>query len=86
MNPVCPSLLSIYPNPVSDLLYIKGDASIMDHAFGTIYTSDGREMNRFSTSPDVSEIDVSSFTAGVYMLAITNAIGMTSVEKFVVMH
>ena len=60
------SVISIFPNPVSDILHIQG-VDLLDGMFFTIHSMDGRKLIEGILTPD---IDLSKFSAGSYVLNI----------------
>jgi len=62
------SLLSIYPNPSSDFVYLKADNAL----FGKIYSFfdlNGKLLKR-ATLNENSAIDMSEFASGIYCIKI----------------
>jgi len=77
--------LSLYPNPTTDLLYLKGFAPGFENNTGSIYTSDGLKIKEFIVPPEFEGIDVSGYTSGMYFLALKDKSGNATVGKFVIM-
>lgn len=78
-------VLSLYPNPTTDFLYLKGFAPGFENITGSIYTSDGLKIKEFIVPPEFEGIDVSGYTSGMYFLALKDQGGNTNVGKFVIM-
>jgi len=75
---VLASKLSVYPNPATGVVKVKGgDATLTSLS---VYNMLGKEVY---ASKEVSSIDVSSFTKGVYFLQL-NAKGATATKKLIV--
>ena len=70
------SLLKIFPNPVKNSLYISGDTSSYNIK---IYSLLGQLVMAAS---NVDEVDVSSFTKGVYLIKISNE-NSTTTKRFI---
>ena len=70
------SLLKIFPNPVKNSLYISGDTSSYNIK---IYSLLGQLVMAAS---NVGEVDVSSFTKGVYLIKISNE-NSTTTKRFI---
>ena len=70
------SLLKIFPNPVKNSLYISGDTSSYNIK---IYSLLGQLVMAAS---NVDEVDVSSFTKGVYLIKISNE-SSTTTKRFI---
>ncbi|WP_026449853.1 T9SS-dependent choice-of-anchor J family protein [Aequorivita capsosiphonis] len=68
--------LSIFPNPVKDVLTIKSVEAVEG---AQLYTLNGKLIASYSNT---SEIDFTSFPKGLYLLKITTAIG-TEVKKII---
>jgi hypothetical protein len=69
--------VSIYPNPVTDILYIQSAKAVSV----TISTMDGRMIGQYEK---VQSINMSDYAAGVYLLRITDREGrLLSTEKIV---
>ena len=73
------SELSIYPNPVSEILYLQNISS-EDYSI-KIYSLQGQliKFNNFSSE----EINVADLTAGIYFIEITTIEGFKEVMRFV---
>ena len=69
--------ISLYPNPVTDLLFIESELPIEK---ATIYSVLGQSV--MTTSIENNQLDVSSLSKGVYFITLTNEIG-SSIQKFV---
>ena len=70
------SLIKIFPNPVKNSLYISGDSSNYNIK---IYSLLGQLVMAAS---NVGEVDVSSFTKGVYLIKISNE-NSTTTKRFI---
>lgn len=67
------NLLSVYPNPVSERLFIDSDESISQNASVSLFDITGKQLY----SVDINRInnfglDMSGYTAGMYLLKITD--------------
>lgn len=72
----------IYPNPVSDLLYLSHTSDIQDNCHIEIFSSQGLKMiDTYAETNDI-RIDVSGFTEGIYLLK-ANVNGKIIARKFV---
>ncbi|GGD85447.1 T9SS type A sorting domain-containing protein [Planktosalinus lacus] len=69
---------SIYPNPASEVLYLKG--TIQKIKAIAIYNLSGQKIN---TSMIDGEIDVSEIKTGLYFIEITSESGAKQVQKFI---
>ncbi|PZF71585.1 DUF7948 domain-containing protein [Taibaiella soli] len=71
------SAVSIYPNPVTDILYFRSNKTIS----AAISTMDGRVIGQYEK---VQSINMSNYAAGVYLLRITDSEGrLLGTEKIV---
>ncbi len=68
----------IYPNPVSDQLFITSENTVIETI--SIYTLTGK--NVLEVINETNSIDVSSFSKGVYFIEISSATGK-SIKKFI---
>ncbi|MBT0607832.1 T9SS type A sorting domain-containing protein [Aequorivita echinoideorum] len=71
------SEFKIYPNPVSDKLFISSKKSLLESLI--VYSMTGQKMMEISNE---NNIDVSSFPKGMYFLEIISAEGKT-IKKFI---
>jgi hypothetical protein len=63
--------IEIYPNPVSDMLYIKLSGELKNNITLEIYDMQGRRQKKLSLSPDgVNSLDVQDLNQGVYFAKI----------------
>ncbi len=74
---------SIYPNPVSDKIYIKSEKQYKSNKINlSIYDIDGRVLIQKTKISFNDEIDVSMLTKGMYLVEIENSNGKSS-DKFI---
>ena len=69
----------VYPNPVSNTLYVKGVNAKYDYA---VFNNVGQEMMR-GNAQGTLQINVSSLSKGVYFLRLTSG-SQTNVQKIIV--
>jgi len=69
----------MYPNPSSDIIYIKG---LQDSARISIYDMNGKEIRQLQNYLNES-IDISNFNAGVYIIKIKNK-NINNIQKLIV--
>jgi hypothetical protein len=62
---------SIYPNPVTDILKLKTTASNINGVYRIIDLT-GRVISNGNISSESTQIDMSQFVAGIYLLSINN--------------
>lgn len=74
------SLVKIYPNPVKDVLKIQTDTPFGNNTQMRITDISGKTL--YNKTGFQNEIDLASYTAGVYVLTITDG-GATSVHKII---
>ena len=72
--------LTLYPNPVSDIINVIGNGAELDY---TIYNSMGAKISAGHLSGNQTTIDVASFTVGFYYLQVVDKKGERGVFKFV---
>lgn len=72
--------LSVYPNPVQDVLTIKLDA---DAVVASVFDIQGRILQTTTCMAGVNYLDMSDYTAGVYFVKVTLKDGKTAVQKVV---
>ncbi len=70
--------MSIYPNPVSDVLYVNSSAPVKDVQ---IFNMQGQVVR--AISGDVHEISVADLADGVYMMKVTTEAGNVTNQKIV---
>lgn len=76
--------LSVYPNPVSDILYIR-EAVLGTVKQVAIYNIQGQKMYQSNTAGTQS-IPVNTLASGIYMIKVIHADGATSSHKIFVNH
>jgi hypothetical protein len=60
------SLVTVYPNPAKDRLFVKGDYDLLE-----LFSLDGKELRKISFRGEVvSEIDIQHLSPGVYLLGV----------------
>lgn len=69
-------LISIYPNPSNDLIYIKGNVAACE-----IYDIVGKMLKKATT--DVEEISVKDLESGIYMMRVLTENGNVITEKII---
>lgn len=65
--------LKIYPNPTSDVLNIKLPNSMVGNYDYTVVNLEGNIVSQGNINSDLNTIDVSSFSAGKYVLTLSNS-------------
>jgi len=76
--------ITLYPNPVINILNVKYQLTDENAAFISVYAIDGQEVIRqLVDSSNKTELNVSDLTGGIYILQITDGDGMTQAIKFV---
>ena len=70
--------ISIYPNPVNDVLHVDGD--VVSYKIMNIV---GGELLQGGLKGGSNSIDVSAFAPGIYMLAVIDGEGVKTVSKIV---
>ena len=73
--------LQVYPNPVSDRLYIALPGGNMKRVM--LLHTDGRIAEEHNTSARLLEVDVRSYAAGLYIVRIADENGESSPMKFI---
>jgi hypothetical protein len=74
-----PTILTYYPNPVKNQVTITTSATSPQSV--TLISVDGRLLQQHSAFVSGGSIDLSSYAAGVYFVAIRNTTGQTEVVK-----
>ena len=69
--------IDIYPNPTSDLLFIKSEIKFSYQLFSTNHKS----LRRGNSNQSVTSIDISLLNSGVYILIITDANGQERIVE-----
>src|SRR5699024_4153701 len=74
-------VLSIYPNPAQDQLFIQ----MSENSAMTIsaYDIQDRLMERFQSSSAETSLDVSKYASGLYFIKLTDELGIRKVKKFI---
>ena len=71
--------VSIYPNPASDKLYFQG---LMAEIQGVeIYSLQGKLIRSYTIN--ISEIDVSQLSSGIYFIKVLTSDGRKTVQRFI---
>jgi PKD repeat protein len=78
--------ISIYPNPITDVLYIESNKSLSQ---SKIFITDliGKEINSINynmLNNSKLQISTTSLGKGIYLVNIVNENGITSTHKFVI--
>jgi len=76
IDEVASSMLIVYPNPVKNTLYIKGDLDAYDIE---VYSLLGQ---RVMTDSNTNEIDMSLLVEGVYLVKISTA-NLTTIKRII---
>lgn len=71
------SSVTVYPNPVSEKVFIKSNQAIKEV---TVYSISGQIL---FTQKSVTEVDFRKFSSGIYMMKIVDADGKISTHKIV---
>lgn len=71
--------IRLYPNPVSDILYIQRVAT---GDLYSIYDNSGKIILQGTVTRSIQEIDIRKLFTGIYSIAITNKNGKTKLLKF----
>ncbi len=74
-------VITLYPNPVSDRLYIKLPGS--NRKTVTLVQMDGRIAEEHVTSSSLLEVDVRNYSQGLYIVRITDENGVRPSLKFI---
>ncbi|UAB82000.1 T9SS type A sorting domain-containing protein [Marixanthomonas sp. SCSIO 43207] len=74
-----PLSYSIYPNPATDYLYLKGLP--LNKASIKIYSTQGRVLKQFKNTPE--KINVSTFVSGMYFISIETKGKERSIKRFI---
>ena len=72
--------ISVYPNPVTDVVYVKSESSLNLNL--TIYDIHGKELRNFVVREGLNTIDMSDFSKGIYYLNLEKN-GKKEVHKIV---
>ncbi len=70
---------NLSPNPVTNVLHVEG---LTTGSLVSIFTMDGKLLQRFVTDEESTDIDTSDLGSGIYVINITNKNGTTG-KKFV---
>jgi len=86
VSDISKSNLSVYPNPTTDKLFIQSNTEINSELIISIYDNIGRilysQMLDELLADGAYEIDISTFTNGIYILQINNSKSIT-IEKII---
>ncbi|MGB0929636.1 MAG: PKD domain-containing protein [Chitinophagales bacterium] len=79
---------TIYPNPVNDILNFAFEADALTHIGQiVVFNSVGQQIHEINSLGDVVELDVSTWTEGIYFYALTSKDkGTVFGDRFVVQH
>lgn len=73
INETVKNNLTIFPNPVSDQLFIKSDKPFSKNYSSEVYNVTGEKVKSVELSPQqINGIDVSKLTSGLYVVMITD--------------
>lgn len=82
--PVVRDLVQIFPNPVTDRIYVHGKKELRKPLLVQIYDINGRIIKEETSFRNDFSVDVSSFTPGTYILKLYNGYDMeVQIEKFI---
>jgi len=73
-----PDLFKIYPNPALDFIVVEKSLELPDGVEMSLFDQSGRLINQQTLSNPVNRIDLSSQTAGVYILMIETESGVNN--------
>ncbi len=77
-------LISVYPNPTTDILYIHGKKELRKPLLIQLYDVYGRMLKEETSFRNDFPVDVSFFRPGIYLLKLYNGLDMeVQVEKFI---
>ncbi|MBI3139872.1 MAG: PQQ-dependent sugar dehydrogenase [Sphingobacteriales bacterium] len=77
-------MISIYPNPVRDILQIHGKRELRKPLLAQVYDINGRKLREASSFRNDFSVNVSGWPAGTYMLKLYNGNNMeVQVVKFI---
>ncbi len=71
------SLIKAYPNPTTDILYLKSDKNSMNLS---LYSLTGQLVFTESISSNVAQIDLSFLSDGIYLLKVENEAGVETLQ------
>ncbi|KAA6434140.1 T9SS type A sorting domain-containing protein [Dyadobacter flavalbus] len=74
-------VVSIYPNPATDRLYIESDSA---HEIESVQLLSMEGKSVYQSSASVKQVDVSEFAAGSYILVITHKDGVKNSRKVLI--
>ena len=63
--------LTVYPNPANDALWVQ-NSTMVDNGAITIYDLLGREVFQDTFTTDKKQINISSFSRGVYLIKVSS--------------
>lgn len=77
-------MISIYPNPVTDILQVHGKRELRKPLLAQVYDINGRKLREVSSFRNDFSVNVSGLMAGTYMLKLYNGNNMeVQVVKFI---
>jgi len=77
-------LISIYPNPTADILYVHGKKELRKPLLVQLYDVYGRMLKEVTSFRNDFPIDVSFFRPGTYLLKLYNGYDMeVQIVKFI---
>lgn len=74
---------TIYPNPVKEVLFVDAPSSV-NNAKYEVYTLEGRILASGDLNLKNNKINVAHFSAGIYLIKITDGKTKSKVRKFLV--
>ncbi|NPA68658.1 MAG: T9SS type A sorting domain-containing protein, partial [Chlorobi bacterium] len=80
-KPELPDNLFLYPNPVKKILILAWKS--LESGTADIFSSEGKFIRRYKIADDKSEIDVSQYPEGFYILKINTSDNKTATRKFI---
>ncbi|MDP3929988.1 MAG: ice-binding family protein [Bacteroidota bacterium] len=75
--------LVVYPNPANEFIHVKMDASNFSRSEVFVYDISGKEMLQMDMLQNELQLNVASFSSGVYFIRVSNINGLNQTVKFI---
>jgi hypothetical protein len=75
--------LVVYPNPANEFIHVKMDANNFSRSEVFVYDISGKEMLQMDMIQNELQLNVASFSSGVYFIRVSNINGLNQTVKFI---
>ncbi len=83
IDPVLDASIEIYPNPVSEILYVKIIGAVYNGLQLAIFDLSGKEITNILVNNPMVNIDMRNFSSGIYLLKAETDNGRMTIKKVI---